>query len=296
MRIKEACRACGLTKKAIEYYEAQGLICPHVAENGYRQYDAKDVAVLKEIALLRKLGIGVADIKEILSGADRTASLARCLDRMQADMRRLDARCECLQYLVDNGGDVEKAAPHIDKILRDPDTLKEKLLRAFPGQYGLYLSIHFGPFLEGVVLDSPEKEAAYQAILEFLDNMEGMDFPPELAETMREVFDEMDRVDMEHTRNALLEAIRDPDAYMETNKGTIEVYLKYRKSDAYRNTVAGKMKEMLIAFQKSAGYYDAFIPNMKILSPSYCKYVEGLERANDAFMARYPEAKEDAFT
>lgn len=32
MLVNEVCKKCGLTKKAIEYYENQGLTCPSVMD------------------------------------------------------------------------------------------------------------------------------------------------------------------------------------------------------------------------------------------------------------------------
>jgi DNA-binding transcriptional MerR regulator len=37
-------RRPGLTKKAVKYYESEGLVCPQVdSQSGYREYDEKDV-------------------------------------------------------------------------------------------------------------------------------------------------------------------------------------------------------------------------------------------------------------
>ncbi len=36
MLIKEVCTITKLTKKAVKYYEEQGLVCPKVSEKGYR--------------------------------------------------------------------------------------------------------------------------------------------------------------------------------------------------------------------------------------------------------------------
>lgn len=43
MLINEVCKRCGLTKKAIEYYEEQGLTRPQIMENGYRVFSEDDV-------------------------------------------------------------------------------------------------------------------------------------------------------------------------------------------------------------------------------------------------------------
>ena len=67
MLIKDVSKITSLTKKAIEYYTEQGLISPVILENGYRDFSKKDVERLKEISVLRKLGISVEEIKEVLN-------------------------------------------------------------------------------------------------------------------------------------------------------------------------------------------------------------------------------------
>ena len=66
MQIKEACRCCRLTKKSIQYYEEKDLICPRKLENGYRDYSKADIQTLKEISVLRSLGLNIREIKKIL--------------------------------------------------------------------------------------------------------------------------------------------------------------------------------------------------------------------------------------
>ncbi|MBV0897412.1 MerR family transcriptional regulator [Faecalibacterium prausnitzii] len=48
MLINEVCKRCGLTKKAIEYYEEQGLTRPQIMENGYRVFSEDDVIQLNK--------------------------------------------------------------------------------------------------------------------------------------------------------------------------------------------------------------------------------------------------------
>lgn len=66
MLIKEVCTQCGLTKKAVEYYEEQGLIHPATSENRYRNFSAYDAECLKTIAVLRRLGLNIKYIKSVL--------------------------------------------------------------------------------------------------------------------------------------------------------------------------------------------------------------------------------------
>jgi hypothetical protein len=44
-------------------------------------------------------------------------------------------------------------------------------------------------------------------------------------------------------------------------------------------------------FQRSSGYYDILIPNLKILSQSYCSYLKKLHEANEQFLHQFPEAQ-----
>ena len=70
MQINEVIQRVDLTKRAIKYYEEQGLLSVHKDENGYRNYTEEDVAILKEISVYRKLGISIKDIKILLEKKD----------------------------------------------------------------------------------------------------------------------------------------------------------------------------------------------------------------------------------
>ena len=47
MRINEAAEKVGMTKRAIKYYEEQGLLTVSKDENGYRNYTEEDIRILK---------------------------------------------------------------------------------------------------------------------------------------------------------------------------------------------------------------------------------------------------------
>lgn len=69
MKINEAEQVLGITKANIRFYEKEGLISPSRTENGYREYSEADIRQLKQIVILRKLGIPVQQIGDILDGA-----------------------------------------------------------------------------------------------------------------------------------------------------------------------------------------------------------------------------------
>ena len=69
MKINEVEALVGVTKKNIRFYEEQGLLSPgRDSANGYRDYGEVEVETLKRIKLMRKLGVPIAEIRQMLEG------------------------------------------------------------------------------------------------------------------------------------------------------------------------------------------------------------------------------------
>ena len=69
MKINEVEALVGITKKNIRFYEEQGLLKPgRNSQNGYREYGPGEVEQLKQIKLLRKLGVPLEEIRRMQSG------------------------------------------------------------------------------------------------------------------------------------------------------------------------------------------------------------------------------------
>ena len=63
LRINEAEKLVGVTKRNIRYYETEGLLSPgRETGNGYRDYTQADVDALRRIKLLRKLDLPLEEI------------------------------------------------------------------------------------------------------------------------------------------------------------------------------------------------------------------------------------------
>lgn len=69
MTIKEVEQCLEVPRATVRFYEKEGLINPQRGDNGYREYSEADVQTLKKIIILRKLGLAVADIEDVLDGA-----------------------------------------------------------------------------------------------------------------------------------------------------------------------------------------------------------------------------------
>ncbi len=67
-RIGELAKATGLTVRALRHYEHEGLLEPSSrTAAGHRVYAERDVHRLYEILVLRRLGLGIAEIREQLT-------------------------------------------------------------------------------------------------------------------------------------------------------------------------------------------------------------------------------------
>lgn len=77
MTIKEVEQRTGLPRSVVRFYEKEGLIAPRRGgENGYRDYQEEDVALLTRIAFLRSLDVPIADIARVLNGQAQLADVA----------------------------------------------------------------------------------------------------------------------------------------------------------------------------------------------------------------------------
>lgn len=67
MKIKEVEIMLDISKATIRFYEKEGLLTPQRNDNSYRDYSQEDIERLKKIVILRKIGISVEDIRNILN-------------------------------------------------------------------------------------------------------------------------------------------------------------------------------------------------------------------------------------
>ncbi|MEL7602334.1 MAG: MerR family transcriptional regulator [Bacillota bacterium] len=287
MLMSDVCRETGLTRKAIEYYIEQGLLSPGMRENGYRVFDMADAERLRKIAALRALNVGIAHIREILSGsADALRRAAHEAALMAEDADKKHALLERLA----NGASYMEVAGDI-AALENKRTILQKLLGAFPGYYGQAFSLHFAAFLNEPITTQEQKQA-YDTIVEYLDRAESFILPEDLREYLGEATRGMAAAQMSEASAQLREAVEDVDAYIAKNREELEQYIAFKQSAEYKNSPACRLQNILRQFQKTGGYNDIFLPAMERLSEGYRRYRAALKEANDALLARYPQIRE----
>ena len=283
MLIHEISALTETTKKAVEYYCEKGLLKPTLSENGYRVFTEEDVSLLKKISTLRRLGISVEEIRDILNGNEAEA-FSKALQKQNSAIEELREQNELLKELIVSGE--WETVRNRTKALETRKAIMSRLTESFPGPYGKFLAMHFGRFLKEP-LQSEEAKSAYREILEFLDNTQ-FEIPDDLEEFMDDLSGEpaLDEVN-EASGQALSTAVEDPENWLQANREIIEQYMQFIQSDEYRNSPAYRLREALKSFCEESGYYDVFIPAMRRLSPAYDAYLTKLHEADQSIMEKW---------
>ena len=165
----------------------------------------------------------------------------------------------------------------------------QRLLDVFPGYYGQYISLHFARFLREPIISDEQREA-FRTVVDFLDNA-AFELPPELAEYLDEIAGDVDETFVERVSTSMSEMIADPGQYFTDNQAFLEQYMALKASDEFRDSPAYRLQAHMQKLNRENGYDDVFIPAMKKLSPSYRQYHDGLARANEIFLQKYPAMK-----
>lgn len=286
MMITEAGRQTNLTRKAIEYYIEQNLIFPHTLENGYRDFDNSDLARLRKISVLRRLGLNVESIRFAL--ADESGAFLQKLSVQKQLQTQAAQKKLALLEKLGTGADYADIGRALES-LEQNSTIAEKLLDAFPGYYGKYICLHFSSFLDEPAV-TPKQKEAYQKVISFLDSLPPLSFPEDVQNYLDEYTSHITITQINTLIKNYQSSIENPEKFLSENKETLDFYFQYMRSDEYKKTTAYQLGLCLKEFNNSTGYYEIFIPAMKELSPSYAEFCQKADLANQKILKQYPES------
>ena len=113
--VGELARSTGLTVRTLHHWDEVGLLVPSERSGaGHRRYTVEDVRRLYRVVALRRLGLGLPDVAEVLEreGPALRPAVERHLVRLDAELARLHDLRERVQRLLaaldaDGGGGPE---------------------------------------------------------------------------------------------------------------------------------------------------------------------------------------------
>ncbi|MCW2792828.1 MAG: regulatory protein MerR [Nocardioides sp.] len=119
--ISVAAELTGLHPQTLRTYERLGLITPGRTGGGGRRYSHRDIELLREIADLTAVGIGLEGVRRILDLQNRAQALARRNEELLAE---LEATRGALRQALASGRDQGQGPPNRLPVLRRPDPVQ----------------------------------------------------------------------------------------------------------------------------------------------------------------------------
>lgn len=268
----------GLTRKAIEYYEDKGLIHPQKSENGYRDYNIKDLEILKKVSIFRKLGMSISDIYQcISSGSDSLSSVLR-EKQHQLD---LDEKRKAILEMIVRGESKELINDKVS-LLEMEETIYEKLEIAFPGYFGQMLFAAYQPFFNEP-LENDVKVSFYKYI-DYLDRLPSFELTEEEKKYIEKISAPFDMKILKDVNQAKVDAIESPEKWIKDNEDEIYKYESYKNSEEYQNSMMKQIQDKLKNFMKENQYYEIAIPLIRKFSKTYDNYYKKLLKANEEYL------------
>ncbi|SFG54685.1 DNA-binding transcriptional regulator, MerR family [Desulfotomaculum arcticum] len=287
MKISEVQKYTGLTKKAINYYEQEGMIKPIAdSNNNYRDYSQRDVDVLVQISVLRQFDIPIKRIKEIISNPEMLKDfLKQHLERLTNEARRIEKNRYMLQLSLrdlDSFTGLQQLTKHLSALNKAMEMdgrskegfMRSQLQRIFPGNFGKMLITYYSPFLNEPV-NTHEKEEAWIKIVKFLDDIDDIKYSSDIK-MMYEQLTEEDLIKHEQFVSMDIKKwinITEEELQLEKQK-IINTIKNLTNNPEVKSTMlksvklSGELKSKI----KSLGYYENFVDNLKVLSNNFQKY------------------------
>ena len=120
LRIGEAAKQFNISNRTLRYWEEAGILRSRRMENGYRFYDDENAARIKQIVLLRKLRMPIADIERIFISADYCVAIdalnghLESLKRDAADYGSLIVLVENLIWYISKSQNLEQVFSYLE--------------------------------------------------------------------------------------------------------------------------------------------------------------------------------------
>jgi DNA-binding transcriptional MerR regulator len=189
----------GLTKKAIYYYENEGLIKPQKDhDNNYRNYTEEEVRKLIVINILRRLDIPIKAIGDIIKNSvplkvvleEQLALTNQKINLLfQNKMIMNDLILKEIDERDFSFKTLKEFNHEMDKLSQSSGHVGKELERIFPGTLGKTFAIFYSHFLD-VPLDTDEKLSAWDDLIRRLDEMKEIDFPAEIQGVVEDLYGE----------------------------------------------------------------------------------------------------------
>lgn len=104
-RIEEVSKLSGISKRALQYYDDEGLLRAKRSKENYRLYDENDMKKLWEILWYKEMGFQLREIKEIFAVPKKEINryLEQRMKVIEGEIQNLEVQRKWVQYIEDCG-------------------------------------------------------------------------------------------------------------------------------------------------------------------------------------------------
>lgn len=119
-RIGDVAKQFDISNRTLRYWEETGILQSVREKNGYRYYDEENLSRIKQIVLLRRLRVPIADIETMFRADDPVAAtemLAGHLANLRGEEGTLQSLSTVVEYLlryIENGGNTREIFAYLE--------------------------------------------------------------------------------------------------------------------------------------------------------------------------------------
>lgn len=123
MKISEASKIAGVSKRTLQYYDDEGLLSVKRMENNHRDYDLESLQIIWKILNLKEMGFELEEIRRLLL-QDRI-SFDEKKEEIRKKIKDYQIQYKYIEYIERNGfPKINKKESYIEQI----EKMKKKLI------------------------------------------------------------------------------------------------------------------------------------------------------------------------
>lgn len=115
MKISEASKIAGVSKRTLQYYDDEGLLSVKRMENNHRDYDLESLQIIWKILNLKEMGFELEEIRRLLV-QDRI-SFDEKKEEIRKRIKDYQIQYKYIEYIERNGfPEINKKESYIEQI------------------------------------------------------------------------------------------------------------------------------------------------------------------------------------
>ena len=115
MKISEASKIAGVSKRTLQYYDDEGLLSVKRMENNHRDYDLESLQIIWKILNLKEMGFELEEVRRLL--VQDIISFDEKKEEIRKKIKDYQIQYKYIEYIERNGfPEINKKESYIEQI------------------------------------------------------------------------------------------------------------------------------------------------------------------------------------